>query len=137
MPLYGCLLTHTSSFLWDSDKSEFVDVSESERASALEHCEWWSNCYSCGRKVIKKQQALWKSIPDGGISRLGIAYHVHDFVYLRPSKAGELQYKIAQIVEIFCNAEDQCELVRVRPYGRYDDLLRSSKGDEQVKMDDV
>ena len=74
------------SFLWDPDNSEFIDLSESHYEATIRHCKSWRPCFSCGRKIIKREHAQWKLEPDGGVSRLGVTYHQYDFVYLRPSR---------------------------------------------------
>lgn len=129
-----CLLF---SLFWDPYNSIFLDMSVSDYTSALKHCKRWQPCLSCGRKAIKKKQAQWAIGPDGGISRLGVTYHAHDFVYLRPSD-GSFQYNVAQITEMIFDRNGRCKMVGVRYYGRYDDVLRRQNDDDQYKkMDNV
>ncbi|OBZ65761.1 Acetolactate synthase, mitochondrial [Grifola frondosa] len=84
---------------WDQDHSKFVEMSDSIISTALRHCQPWMQCTSCGLHAMAENQVTWSSVSNDGISKNGVVYHVHDFVYLRPHNFLGL-YEIAQITQM-------------------------------------
>ncbi|KAI0929230.1 hypothetical protein AcW1_006224 [Taiwanofungus camphoratus] len=120
---------------WDQDNSAIIQMSDHDILSALQTCNKWQQCVSCGIHIIHKQQAVWKVLQGGGISRHGIEYHIHDFIYLRPQHFQNQLYDIAQIQEIVHDNHRKLFTVNVCLYGRYALIAQSQKGTENALHD--
>lgn len=110
-------------------------MSDHDILSALQTCNKWQQCVSCGIHTIHKQQAVWKVLQGGGISRHGIEYHIHDFIYLRPQHFQNQLYDIAQIQEIVHDNHRKLFTVNVCLYGRNALIAQSQKGTENALHD--
>ncbi|KAI0362522.1 S-adenosyl-L-methionine-dependent methyltransferase [Trametes cingulata] len=109
---------------WDSENCAFSETSPAETSQALAKCEPWKECVSCGLAALRDERESWRSLPGNqGVSRSGVDYHVHDFVYLR--EPGQLHglFSIAQIVDFISSDTEGFTAVKVTHYGRYDDIV--------------
>ncbi|OCH93875.1 S-adenosyl-L-methionine-dependent methyltransferase [Obba rivulosa] len=119
----------TNGLTWDPGYTAFVQVSNQEMSSAMRMCNPEKQCFPCGLKVLRKEQAMWKfSEEDQSLSQWGTDYHVSDFVYLRIPSGDLYLYQIAEIVDI--DPGEEVPRVRACLYGRHDLILRDLEGDE-------
>ncbi|KAF8891199.1 hypothetical protein BD779DRAFT_1513769 [Infundibulicybe gibba] len=79
-------------------------------------------CYSCGLKLheAEKEALRWNN---WSFSQYGTIYHLHDFVYLRPSNKNDGLLEVGQVVELK-NMRKTIQIT-IQRYGRYDDLVLS------------
>ena len=78
-----------------------------------------------------------RPLPGGGFAQHEFSYHLHDFVYIKRKEAHSV-YKIGQIIKL--KAMKVPVEMTVRLFGRYDDVARRVKMEDQHKLlrsDDV
>ncbi|KAF5387330.1 hypothetical protein D9757_005731 [Collybiopsis confluens] len=89
-------------YLWDSKNASFLDLPRPECiAEDSLFMPDFCFCHSClQQERLKAQNSVHVSAPDR-VSHFGIHYHLHEFVYLRPSsKTDQRVLEIGQIKEI-------------------------------------
>lgn len=129
---------YVSSLTWDQEQFAFYEMADSDREAALKHCKRWRKCVSCGLRMLRAKASHWAMLPDKrGIVQNRVEYHVADFIYLCPPETRQV-YQIAQIVEIYSDRHNRILNVKVRLFGRYDDVIRAwSKKPSVVETDEV
>ncbi|KAI0373036.1 S-adenosyl-L-methionine-dependent methyltransferase [Pilatotrama ljubarskyi] len=109
---------------WDSEHCSFAETPAEEVERALAKCEPGKECVSCGLAFLRDESESWSTLPDGnGVSRSGVDYHVHDFVYLHTPGLVVGLLSVAQIIEFIVDDMKGITHVKVRHYGRYDSVL--------------
>lgn len=75
----------------------------------------------------------------GHLSRGGVSYHIHDFVYFRPGfkLPPPSLYVIGQIVEVVMAKSKGQHRVKVRLLERYDTVLRCGPHQDGKQTDEV
>ena len=117
--------TSYNSLIWSEEESDFLDLPrlcdvELVLASMPEQHK---PCYSCGLKHREEARDELRRV-SGGFSQYGVAYHVGDSVYIKPSTNDGL-LKIAQITKI--KGVPLHPEITVRYFGRYDDFVWEHK----------
>lgn len=108
---------------WDQHSAAFQQISKDDIDEALQYCAPHKLCFPCGLAVLHSNSAAWAISEDEDVSRNGISYHTGDFVYIRPPGSQSEVYAIAQIEDINIS-KGNINKVRIRQYGRYDDVAR-------------
>jgi DNA (cytosine-5)-methyltransferase 1 len=113
------IINQLSRLLYNEEHAEFIDIPSD--ALTVSHAE--ATCYSCDLKADESDLMKIHQPDDETLVYHGIEYHIHEFVYIHPSRNTNL-LDIGQITAI----ED--DNVSVTFLARYDSFVRQQQKSE-------
>ena len=111
--------------LYNEEHAEFVDIPSD--ALTISHAE--ATCYSCDLKADESNLMKIHQPDDETLVYHGIEYHIHEFVYIHPSKNTNL-LDIGQITAI------KDDNISITFLARYDSFVRQQQKSENDREHD-
>lgn len=110
-------------FLWDEEHAAFVNLPTKEEYDiAFQTLPSHRPCFSCGFEAMRTQVYKTRRLRNGFVLH-NVTYHLHEFVYIRPSNPDNNLLEIGQIVDTDNGGPDDNLKIQVRYLARYDDYV--------------
>ncbi|KAF9454585.1 S-adenosyl-L-methionine-dependent methyltransferase [Macrolepiota fuliginosa MF-IS2] len=122
-------------FRWDEEHAAFVNLPTDEEYNiAFQTLPSHQPCFSCGLEAMKAEAHRIRRLRHG-FTLHNVAYHYHDFIYIKPSSPDTNLLEIGQIMGVSDDGSDIFK-VQIRYLGRYDDYAQDPTKSEEVTFDE-